>query len=296
MAEIVQQRDLAGLGDGIHRIQPQPVEAIFAQPVQRILDREGAHLRHPVIDDVAPGRLRLREEGGRIAAEVISLGAEVIIDHVEKHHQPAQMRLVDQRLEIVGAAIGAVGRVPQHAVIAPVARAGEIRKRHQFQRGDAGCREMIELVDHGAVGALRREGADMGFDQDGFLPRASAPVRGAPSVAGVIDHLARAGDVVGLKRGGRIGHVDLVVDPEFVACAGLDARDVGGKPAVLAAPHRVRIFPAADRRVSPPAPTAEMSAVRCQSCAELPRHSCRTRKGKDRAGRRLGLASRCEIR
>ena len=97
-AEVVQHRDFAGLEDGIHRIQPQPVEAIFAQPVQRILDGEGANLRHPVIDRAAPGRLRLREEFGRIAAEIISFRAEMIIDDVEKHHQPAQMRFVDQAL------------------------------------------------------------------------------------------------------------------------------------------------------------------------------------------------------
>ena len=219
-AEFVQHRDFAELGDGVHGVQPQPVEAIFAQPIQRVLDGEGAHLRHPIIDRAAPGRLRLGEERRRIAAEVISFGAEVIVDHVEKHHQPAQMRFIDQRLEIVGAAIGAVGRVPQHAVIAPVALAGEIRQRHQFQRGDAGCHQMIELADHGAVGAFRREGADMGFEHDGFLPRTSAPVRGAPWVGGVIDHFAGAGNVVGLKRRGRIGHIDLVVDPEFVARAG----------------------------------------------------------------------------
>ena len=111
--------------------------------------------RHAIVDRAAPWRLRLGEEAGRIAAEIISLGAEVVIDHVEKHHQPAQMRFVDQRLEIVGPAIGAVGRVPQHAVITPVARAGEIRERHQFERGDAGRDQMIELADHGAVGALR---------------------------------------------------------------------------------------------------------------------------------------------
>ena len=121
-AEIVQQREPAGFDDGVHGIEPQPVEAVLAQPVQRILDRKGAHLRHAVVDRAAPRRLRLGEEARRVAAEVISLGTEVVVDHVEEHHQPAQMRFVDQRLEIVGPAIGAVGRVPQHAVIAPVAR------------------------------------------------------------------------------------------------------------------------------------------------------------------------------
>ena len=103
----------------------KPVEAVFVEPVKRVLDREGAHLRHAVVDRAAPGRLRFGEKGRRIAAEIISFRAEVVIDDVEKHHQPAQMRLVDQKLQVVRPAIGAVGCVPQHAVIAPVAQAAK---------------------------------------------------------------------------------------------------------------------------------------------------------------------------
>ena len=182
-AEIVQDRDFAGFHDGIDGIEPQPVKTVFAQPIQRILDGEGAHLCHPIIDRAAPGCLRLGEEAGRIAAEIISFGAEVVIDHVEKHHQSEQMCFIDQGLEIVGPPIGAVGRVPQYAVIAPVAGASEIRKRHQFQRGYATRRQMVELADHGAISALPGEAADMGFRHDGFLPRPSAPVRSAPWIA-----------------------------------------------------------------------------------------------------------------
>ena len=120
-AEIVQHGDFTEFGDAVHGIEPQPVEAEFVQPVQRILDGEGAHLRDPVVDRAAPGGLRFREEVGCITAEVITLGAEMIVDHVEKHHQPAQMGFVDQGFEILRPSIGAVGRVPQHAVIAPIA-------------------------------------------------------------------------------------------------------------------------------------------------------------------------------
>jgi len=67
------------------------------------------------------------EEGRRIAAEEIALRAEVIVDDVQKHRQPAQMRLVDQRLEVLRPAIGAVGCIPEHAVIAPAAAAKEVR-------------------------------------------------------------------------------------------------------------------------------------------------------------------------
>ena len=44
-ADVMQQRQPAGLDDRIDGIEPQPVEAIVAQPGQRILDGKGAHLR-----------------------------------------------------------------------------------------------------------------------------------------------------------------------------------------------------------------------------------------------------------
>src|SRR4051794_36634936 len=106
----------------MHGIEPQAVEAILAQPIQRIVDGESAYFAHPVIDRATPRGLRLGEEGWRVAAEIISLWSEVIVDNIEEHHQPAQVCFVDQRLEIIGAAVSTVGCVPQHAVISPVSR------------------------------------------------------------------------------------------------------------------------------------------------------------------------------
>ena len=56
----------------------------------------------------------------------------------------------------------------------------------------------------------------------------------------MINHLARTEDVVRLKRRGRVGYIDLVVDPELVTGARPYAGYVDGKPAVLAASQRVR--------------------------------------------------------
>ena len=273
--QVVQDRNFAHFDDGIDGIEAQPVEAIIAQPRKRVLDGEGAHLRHAVVDRAAPRRVGFGEELWRVAAEIISFGSEVIIDHIEEHHQPAQMRFVDHGLEIVGAAIGAVGCVPQHAVITPAALACEIRKRHQFKRRDPGLHEMIELFDHLTVSTPRRERSNMSFDQHGFLPGPSAPIPGAPWVACVIDHLARTGNIFGLKRRGRIGHVDLVIDPEFVARAGLHAGDVGGKPAFVAALHCLRFVqqqlhalccrrPKVERRAVCRRPRTELSLIHAE--------------------------------
>ena len=43
-AQLAQQAGPARLDDRMHRIEPQPVEAIVVEPIQRVLDREGAHL------------------------------------------------------------------------------------------------------------------------------------------------------------------------------------------------------------------------------------------------------------
>src|ERR1700682_4618509 len=94
---------------------------------------------------------------------------------------------------------------------------------------------MINPVDHGAVGAFARKSADMGLKHHGLVPGPAAPAGSAPWIGGVIDHLARAGDSLGLESGGRIGDVDLVVDAEFVARTGLHAGNLGGEPAIFAA-------------------------------------------------------------
>ena len=78
--------------------------------------------------------------------------------------------------------------------VAPeLAPSGKIGGRHQFGTGDAGLHEMVEPVDHGAIGAARRAGADMGFDQHGFVPRPSAPVPGAPLINGSVVDPPRSG-------------------------------------------------------------------------------------------------------
>ncbi len=237
-AELREHARLAALGDGLNCVEAQPVEAIAIEPVQRVLDREGAHLRHPIVDRLAPRRRALLEEAGRVAAEVIPLRTEVIVDDVEKGHEPARVRGIDQRTQIVGTAVGTVGRVEQHTVITPVAAAGEISHRHQLDRGEAGVDHVIELVDGRAEGALGREGADMQLEDDGLFPRTAAPVRRAPLVGRVIDDLARAHHVVGLERRGGIGNLEPAIDAESIMRAGTRIRERECVPAVRLRRHR----------------------------------------------------------
>src|SRR5436190_14744617 len=102
----------------MHRVEPQPVEAIVAQPVKGILDDKGADLRDPKIDGAAPRRRGGGKELRRITAEVIPLRAKMIVDDVEKDHQVALMRGVDQSLEILRPPIRAIGGKEKNAVVA----------------------------------------------------------------------------------------------------------------------------------------------------------------------------------
>ncbi len=237
-AEIAQQWILAGFGDLMDSVQPQAVEAIIAQPLQRTLDGEIPHKVLAIIDRGAPRRAGLHEESRRIASEIISLGSEVVVDGVEKHHQAAQVRFVDQCFQIVRPSVAVIGRVPQHAVVTPVATAGKVVERHQFERRDSGRDQVIELVDHGAIGPLRGERADMGLEKDGVRPGPAGPCVGAPAIGRMVDDFAGSEYVVRLKQRRRIGHVEVAVDPVAIARAGACLLDRGDKPAVRLFCHR----------------------------------------------------------
>src|SRR5450759_4124714 len=98
----MQDGDFAGHPNSVNGVQAQAVEAVFTQPKKRILDGEAADFAYPIIDCAAPGRLRVREEAGSIAAKIISFGAEVIVNDVEKHHEAAHVSLIDQGFQVVG--------------------------------------------------------------------------------------------------------------------------------------------------------------------------------------------------
>ena len=179
--KFVQHMLRAVVDDRMHGVEPQPVQMELLDPVERVLDDELAHrlaVLAVVIDGVAPGRLvALGEEARGVGGEVVPVGTKVIIDHVEEDHQPALVGGLDQRLEILRAAIAGIGRVGQDAVIAPVPPAGEIGDRHDLERGDAEPRQVIEPSDRGAEGAFLCEGADMELVDDRLVP---GPSRASP--------------------------------------------------------------------------------------------------------------------
>jgi hypothetical protein len=162
----------------------------------------------------------LRRDG----VEVGALRPEVVVDHIEHDHQAARVRRLHQGFQVLGAAVGTVRRIGQHAVIAPVPPAREIRNRHDLDGSDPERDEVVELADGGAEGALRREGADVQLVDHRLIPGPAAPDGVTPGMGEGGDHLARSVHVLGLVAGGRVGHAQPVRQHEAVACAGSDTQ------------------------------------------------------------------------
>ncbi len=72
-----------------------------------------------------------------------------------------------------GAAVAAFRREGQGAVIAPVARAGKFRDRHQLDGGDAQRGKPRQVARHAGKAAQQ---PDMQFVDNGFVPRPAAPL------------------------------------------------------------------------------------------------------------------------
>jgi hypothetical protein len=123
---------------GVHGVDAQAVEVELLQPVQRVVDEEVAHpaaARALEVDGRAPGRVQRRiEEVGCVGVQVVALGSEVVVDHVQQHHQSTLVRGGHKGLQIVGRAVAGFGGERQHAVVAPAAATGKVGHRHQLTR------------------------------------------------------------------------------------------------------------------------------------------------------------------
>ncbi len=187
----------------MHRIQAQAIEAVIAQPHQRIVDEEPPHPWLAEVDGLAPrGGAVVTEEPPCVVAQTVPLRPEVVVDHIQQHGKPGLMRGVDKGLQGCRPAVGMRRRIGKHAVVAPVALAGELRDRHQFNGGDAQGRQ------HRQLRGQRREAAarfDMHFTDHQVLPGMPLP-RGPCSIRAQ-HHRAVAIDAVRLPARGRVGYV-----------------------------------------------------------------------------------------
>src|SRR5271170_4384534 len=90
--------------NGVNRVQPETIEMIFSQPVERIVDEEITD--HSAfwtieVDAVSPRRgVSIGKELWRVRPEVISLGAKMVVDHIQQNHDAALMSALNQLFQI----------------------------------------------------------------------------------------------------------------------------------------------------------------------------------------------------
>ena len=195
--------------DGLHGIQAQTVEVILREPVEGVIDDEAPHALASfivVIDALTPRSLVARGEVWPEQTKVISLVAEMVVDHVEGDGQAAAMGLVDEAAERFRPAVAGLHGVEPDAVIAPVAAAGKGVHRHKLDRGHAELLEIVELFDCPVESSLGSEGAEVKLIDDIVGKRQAAPRGIGPLELQRIDNLRRAVNTLRQQTGDWIGY------------------------------------------------------------------------------------------
>ena len=112
LRQLVQEMHRAVVHDGVDRIEAQPVEMKLLQPVERVVDHELPHRRRIsaiVVDRAPPGGLvTVREDLRGVNREIVPVGAEMIVDDVEKDHEALAMGGIHEGFQILRPAIARV--------------------------------------------------------------------------------------------------------------------------------------------------------------------------------------------
>ena len=181
--ELLHEGIRARIGDGVHGIQPQRVDAEVVDPVERVLDEVVADLvraRAVEVERVAPRRVVPIGEVRTERAEDVAFRSEVVVDDVEHDRESTLMARVDEPAQSVGAAVRGLRRVGEHAVVAPVADAGERCDRHELDRGDPEIPEVVEALDRRVERARVGERADVHFGDHVLGDRVADPLELRP--------------------------------------------------------------------------------------------------------------------
>ncbi len=208
-----------GVRDAVDRVQPQAVDVVVREPGEGVLDEEAPHL-------VAVGPVEVQRRAprcpvavGEVGAEipqVVPLGAEVVVDHVEDDGHPAPVRGVHQPPEPLRTAVALLHREGVDTVVAPVPRAGELRHRHDLEGVDAQLAQAVEVRDHGIERPLGREGPHVQLVLDLLLEGDPPPGGVPPGERRGIDHLRRPVNAERLKARCRVGPLRGPVEDEEV--------------------------------------------------------------------------------
>ena len=155
------------------------------------------------------------------------------------------MRGGNERLQLLRSAVGRIGGVGQHAVIAPAARARKVRDRHEFNDRDPKRGEIVEPPLNPGKAAFGSEGADVQLIDDRFMPGPAAPGAVRPGEGAWIHHGARALRILGVEARRRVCDLKVAIDTQAVEAARLRLAADDLKPAARQRLHGKRALCAA---------------------------------------------------
>ena len=150
--QLLEQRAGGRVVDGVDGVDAQPVDVEVLDPAGRALEDRAPHRVAAGLGDVdgrAPRGVHDVGEVGPVLVQHAADRADVVVDDVEDHAEPGAVGGVDEAGQRVGAAVRVLHGRPEHAVVAPVAVAGELVERHQLDVGDAEHGQAVELTDGG---------------------------------------------------------------------------------------------------------------------------------------------------
>jgi hypothetical protein len=234
--------------DRVHRVQPQPVEVIVAQPHQCVADDERAHLVRARLVQVDRGTPRRHVRVGEVRPERVEPVADtdVVVHDVKQDGQAAGVAGVHEPLEPVRPAVRLVHRPQVDPVVAPAVATGERRHRHQLDRVHAQVTQVIQPPDGVVERALRGERAEMQLVDHRSVQRPAPPARVRPAECGVVIGAAQPLDAERLPQRPGVWQHLAVIEPEAVVDAAGHVRHVRAPPAG-AAPGRLLVH-----RIAPP--------------------------------------------
>ncbi len=129
------------------RVKPEPVDVELVHPIDWIRQKERPHMAIMLaveVERVAPRRfVGMVEPVPAVSAQVIPVGAEMIVNNVEQNGEAARMRRIHQRAQILRMSITARGGVNHHPIVSPAAIPCEIPHRHDLDGRRAEIPHMV---------------------------------------------------------------------------------------------------------------------------------------------------------
>ncbi len=200
----------------------------IGEPLQRVGDQvapDTIGVGAIQVDRWTPGRpVAVRHVRAEVGQHV-SLGPEVVVDHIEHDGEATLVTGADKVLEGRRTAIRVLDREGKDTVIPPVPHPRELGHRHDLHGGDAEFDQVVELGDRRRECAPPSEGAHMELVEHGIAQRNRLEPLVAPGVVLEVDDARRTVHAVWLKTRGRVGPDHRAIKDVVIAGSGAARED-----------------------------------------------------------------------